>query len=97
MDHCANYRRPKSDEKDEHGNRKEIIEEGCAPKTPSPSPPASDEEENYWSCQRKGKKRRKQRNKRNAKMRKHKIKRKERSAQTMKIPQRKGKSLKRSR
>ena len=45
VDHCSNYRRPLSDEKDEHGKRKEIIEEGCAPKTPSPSPPASEDEE----------------------------------------------------
>ena len=44
VDHCSNYRRPLSDEKDEHGKRKEIIEEGCAPKTPSPSPPASEDE-----------------------------------------------------
>ena len=45
VDHCANYRRPLGDEKDEDGKRKEIIEEGCAPKTPSPSPPSSDNEE----------------------------------------------------
>ena len=44
VDHCSNYRRPLSDEKDEHGKRKEIIEEGCAPKTPSPSPTASEDE-----------------------------------------------------
>ncbi|XP_068686858.1 RNA-binding motif protein, X-linked 2-like isoform X1 [Montipora foliosa] len=43
VDHCSNYRRPKSDEKDEHGNYKDIIEEGCAPKTP---PPSGDEEDN---------------------------------------------------
>ncbi|PFX32486.1 RNA-binding motif protein, X-linked 2 [Stylophora pistillata] len=45
VDHCSNYRRPLSDEKDEHGKRKEIIEEGCAPKTPSPSPPVSEDED----------------------------------------------------
>lgn len=59
MDHCANYRRPKGDEKDEHGNRKEIIEEGCAPKTPSPSPPASDEEEELLELSKKRKKEKK--------------------------------------
>ena len=32
VDHVEKYRRPK----DEHGN--EIIEKGCAPKTPTPSP-----------------------------------------------------------
>lgn len=37
MDHVRDYRRPQ----DEKGN--EIVEEGCAPKTPSasPSPPPS--------------------------------------------------------
>ena len=59
VDHCANYRRPKGDEKDEHGNRKEIIEEGCAPKTPSPSPPASDEEEKLLELPKKRKKEKK--------------------------------------
>ncbi|XP_048588312.1 RNA-binding motif protein, X-linked 2 isoform X2 [Nematostella vectensis] len=44
VDHCSNYRRPKGDEKDDEGNRKEIIEQGCAPRTPSPSPPPSDDE-----------------------------------------------------
>ena len=35
VDHVSQYRRPK----DEHGN--EIIEKGCAPKTPTPSPSPS--------------------------------------------------------
>jgi len=32
VDHVEEYRTPKSDEKDEFGNRKDLIEEGCAPK-----------------------------------------------------------------
>ena len=39
MDHVRQYRRPK----DEDGN--EIIEKGCAPKTPTPSPTPSPEPE----------------------------------------------------
>lgn len=58
VDHCANYRRPKSDEKDDHGNYKEIIEEGCAPKSP---PQAEDEEDNVEiSKKRKKEKKQKQ-------------------------------------
>ena len=46
VDHSANYHRPKSDEKDEHGNYKEIIELGCAPQdTVTDLLPASEEEE----------------------------------------------------
>jgi len=60
VDHCSNYRRPLSDEKDEQGNRKEIIEEGCAPKTPPPSPPQSDEEEEVLELPKKRKKEKKQ-------------------------------------
>ncbi|XP_074633189.1 uncharacterized protein LOC141891988 isoform X2 [Acropora palmata] len=56
VDHCANYRRPKSDEKDEHGNYKEIIEEGCAPK----SPPQVDDEEDDVEISKKRKKEKKQ-------------------------------------
>ena len=59
MDHCANYRRPEDDEKDEHGNRKEIIEEVWAPKIPSSSPPASDEEEKLLELPKKRKKEKK--------------------------------------
>ena len=39
VDHVRHYRRPK----DEDGN--EIIEKGCAPKTPTPSPTPSPEPE----------------------------------------------------
>lgn len=56
VDHCANYRRPKSDEKDEHGNYKEIIEEGCAPK----SPPQLEDEEDDVEISKKRKKEKKQ-------------------------------------
>lgn len=56
VDHCANYRRPKSDEKDEHGNYKEIIEEGCAPK----SPPQVEDEEDDVEVSKKRKKEKKQ-------------------------------------
>lgn len=59
MDHCSNYRRPLSDEKDEHGNRKEIVEVGCAPKTPSPSPPQSEEDEEVADLPKKRKKEKK--------------------------------------
>lgn len=61
VDHCSNYRRPKSDEKDEDGKYKEIIEEGCAPKTPPPSPPELEEEdEDVLELPRKRKKDKKQ-------------------------------------
>ena len=80
VDHCANYRRPKSDEKDEHGNRKEIIEEGCAPKTPSPSPPASDEEEKLLELSKKRKKEKKAKKKKE-KQRRENTKEKENNGQ----------------
>ena len=59
VDHCSNYRRPKSDEKDEDGKYKEIIEEGCAPKTPPPSPPEL-KDEDVLELPRKRKKEKKQ-------------------------------------
>lgn len=60
VDHCSNYRRPLSDEKDEHGNRKEIVEVGCAPKTPPPSPPQSIEDDDSLELRKKEKKEKKQ-------------------------------------
>jgi len=78
VDHCANYRRPLGDEKDEHGNRKEIIEEGCAPKTPSPSPPASDEEQELLELPKKIKKEKKAK-----KQKKHKEEKTQKKKKTM--------------
>ena len=72
VDHCSNYRRPKSDEKDEHGNYKDIIEEGCAPKTP---PPSEDEEDNL-ELVRKRKQEKKEKKKRKSKEKSENKKRK---------------------
>ena len=72
VDHCSNYRRPLSDEKDEHGKRKEIIEEGCAPKTPSPSPPASEDEETLPKKRKKEKKAKKDKKLKEEKLQKRK-------------------------
>ena len=60
VDHVKDYRRPK----DEHGN--EIIEKGCAPKTPTPSPspsppPLAKVTKNSGEKQRKKKKKHKKR------------------------------------
>ncbi|XP_028405550.1 RNA-binding motif protein, X-linked 2-like [Dendronephthya gigantea] len=41
VDHVANYKRPKGDERDEKGERKELPLVGCAPTTP----PGSDEDQ----------------------------------------------------
>ena len=75
MDHCSNYRRPLSDEKDEHGNRKEIVEVGCAPKTPSPSPPQSEEDEDIADLPNKRKKEKKAKKQKKHKEEKSKKKR----------------------
>ncbi|XP_031554896.1 RNA-binding motif protein, X-linked 2-like [Actinia tenebrosa] len=73
VDHCSSYRKPKGDEKDEEGNRKEILEEGCAPKISSPS--ASEDEPEPLEPVKKKKKVKK--DKKHKKHREKKSKRKE--------------------
>ena len=72
VDHVRQYRRPK----DEDGN--EIIEKGCAPKTPTPSPNSSPEPELSPPRAKKKKpkaKTKKQKDKKEKKRRKHRIER----------------------
>lgn len=69
VDHVSEYRRPK----DEDG--KEIIEKGCAPRTPTPSPsPTDDESEKDVASSHKEKKK--------SKSKKHKDKKKKKAKHT---------------
>jgi len=69
VDHVSEYRRPLEDEKDENGQRKEKIEPGCAPKTPSPEPSSAGSDEDAGALRLKLKTKKKKKEKKKKKKR----------------------------
>ena len=55
VDHVAEYRKPKEDENEDDITQR-LRQEGCAPRTPSPSPPPPDVEEDDALTKQKGNK-----------------------------------------
>ena len=53
VDHVAEYRKPKEDDNTDEVTKK-LHEEGCAPRTPSPSPPLDSDEDLAVSHKHKG-------------------------------------------
>lgn len=66
----ANYKRPKGDERDEKGERKDLPLVGCAPTTPPGSDEDPDEEENDVVMEPKKKKKKKEKSKKRTKEKK---------------------------
>ena len=91
MDHVANYKRPKGDERDETGERKELPLIGCAPTTPSGTD--SDEQENVV-VEPKKKKKKKEKSKKRSKENKKSEKVKEEEETRANSPCSEGKSRK---